>query len=121
MNQITNFNHLEQSHRQSVRLLTFLMFLAFAVVLTPELAVAQATGGTGGAGGLLGTGSNILNALVDVMTNTWVRLIGIIAVIGVGIAWMNGRLSMGRALAVGGGLVLMFGAAAIVDSFAASV
>lgn len=102
-----------------MRASSLFLLLAFVLIFLPEMAFAQATGG--GGGGLLNTGTNILDALVDTLTNGWVRLIGIIAVIGVGIAWQSGRLSMGRALSVAGGLVLMFGAAAIVDSFAASV
>lgn len=94
--------------------------VSFAIVaaifmLTPDTAHAQSSGG------LFGTGTNFLNALVEVLTATWARLIGIIAVVITGILWMTGRLNMGFAISVMGGLILVFGAAAIVDSVASAV
>ena len=93
--------------------------LTFAVALTMLPADAFAQGG--GGGGFLGTGTNFLNSVLDVLTNTWIRIIAIIAVVGVGIGWMLGRINWGTAASVGGGIVLVFGAAAIVDSIAAGI
>lgn len=70
---------------------------------------------------LFDSGTNFLTALQDLLTNTWARIIGIIAVCGVGILWMLGRLQWGVAASVIGGLILVFGSAAIVDSVAASI
>ena len=70
---------------------------------------------------LFDSGTNFLQALQDLLTNTWARIIGIIAVCGVGILWMMGRLQWAVAASVVGGLILIFGSAAIVDSVAASI
>ncbi|MEM8820083.1 MAG: TrbC/VirB2 family protein [Pseudomonadota bacterium] len=88
-----------------------LVAVAAALIIAPQEAHAQ----------VFDTGTNFLNALVDVMTATWARLIGIIAVVVTGIMWMTGRLNMGWALSVIGGLILVFGSTAIVDSVAGSV
>lgn len=96
---------------QSQRLALALTF-AIAIAMLPADAAAQ---------GFLGTGTNFLNSVLDVLTNTWIRIIAIIAVVGVGIGWMLGRLNWGTAASVGGGIVLVFGAAAIVDSIAAGI
>jgi type IV secretory pathway VirB2 component (pilin) len=96
----------------------FLFFLTLlAAYVAPEMAHAGAVGG----GGFLGSGTSFLNALMGVLTNTWVRIIAIIAVIIVGAMAMAGRLSGGLAIWVVVGMVLMFGAAAIVDSVDAVV
>lgn len=93
------------------------MMLSALVLVTPDTAFAGAVGG----GGFLGSGTNFLNALLDVLTNTWVRIIAIIAVVVIGAMAMAGRLSWGLAGMVMLGMVLMFGAAAIVDSVDAAV
>lgn len=94
-----------------------ILFAIFLVFLMPDVSNAGAVGG----GGFLGSGTSFLNALLGVMTNTWVRIIAIIAVVFVGIMAMSGRLSGGLAIWVVVGMVLMFGAAAIVDSVDAVV
>lgn len=98
-----------------IKFLFFLMFLAAYVA--PEMAQAGAVGG----GGFLGSGTSFLNALMNVLTNTWVRIIAIIAIAIVGIMAMAGRLSGGLAIWVTVGMVLVFGAAAIADSVDAVV
>jgi type IV secretion system protein VirB2 len=87
------------------------------MLVLPDSAHAAAVGG----GGFLDSGTNFLNALLGVLTNTWVRIIAIISVIAMGILSMAGRLSMGLAMLVFLGMVLIFGAAAIVDSVEAVV
>lgn len=86
------------------------LFLLSLIVLSPE--VAHAASG----GALFSSGTNFLQALQDLLTNTWVRIIGVIAVASLGIAWMIGRISFMWAASVTGGLVIAFGAAAIVGS-----
>lgn len=70
---------------------------------------------------LFSSGTQFLTALVDVLTSTWARLLGVIAVVITGIMWMTGRLQMVWALSVIGGLILVFGASSIVDSVAGVV
>ena len=93
---------------------THLLFIVLALILIsiPETAHAQA---------LFDSGTNFLNALMNLLTNTWARIIAIIAVVGLGILWMPGRLAWGIAASVIGGIILVFGAPAIVDSIAGSL
>lgn len=87
------------------------------IFLLPGMAHAQAAGG----GGLFDSFTNLLTALVDVLTGVWARLVGIIAIFVAGILWLSGRLEMRHFIAVIGGLILVFGAAAIVDGVAGAV
>ena len=92
----------------------YVLFLLISLILVsyPEAAHAQA---------LFDSGTNFLNALMNLLTNTWARIIAIIAVVGHGILWMTGRLAWGIAASVIGGIILVFGAPAIVDSIAGSL
>lgn len=81
--------------------------------LLPDTAFAQTA--------LFDSGTNFLTALQDLLTSTWARIIAIIAVCCLGIFWMLGRLAWGTAAAIIGGIILIFGAPAIVDSIAASL
>ena len=82
------------------------------IALVPETAHAQA---------LFDSGTNFLTALQDLLTNTWARIIAIIAVVFLGFAWMFGRISWQIAASVIGGVILIFGAPAIVDSISGSL
>lgn len=92
----------------------YFLFLGILMIMTalPETAQAQA---------LFDSGTNFLTALQNLLTNTWARIIAIIAVIGLGILWMTGRLAWGVAASIIGGIILVFGAPAIVDSIAGSL
>lgn len=70
---------------------------------------------------LFDSGTNFLSALQNLLTATWARIIAIIAVVFLGFAWMFGRISLQLAVSVIGGLILVFGAPAIVDSVAGSL
>ena len=70
---------------------------------------------------LFDSGTNFLSALENLLTSTWARIIAIIAVVVLGFAWMFGRISMQLALSVIGGVILVFGAPAIVDSISGSL
>lgn len=70
---------------------------------------------------LFDSGTNFLNALQNLLTSTWARIIAIIAVAFLGFAWMFGRISLQLVVAVTGGVILVFGAPAIVDSIAGSL
>lgn len=86
--------------------------LVYFLILHPEQAHAQA---------LFDSGTNFLTALQNLLTSTWARIIAIIAVVVLGFAWMFGRISMQLAIAVIGGIILVFGAPAIVDSISGSL
>jgi len=70
---------------------------------------------------LFDSGTNFLNALMTVLTSTWARIIAIIAVVFLGFSWMFGRITLQLALAITGGVILVFGAPSIVDSIAGSL
>lgn len=70
---------------------------------------------------LFDSGTNFLDALQNLLTSTWARIVAIIAIVFLGFAWMFGRISMQLAIAVVGGIILVFGAPAIVDSIAGSL
>jgi len=70
---------------------------------------------------LFDSGTNFLNALQTLLTSTWARIIAIIAVVFLGFAWMFGRISWQILVAVVGGIILVFGAPAIVDSISRSL
>ncbi len=78
------------------------------IVLYPDTSHAQTA--------LFDSGTNFLTALQNLLTTTWARLIGIIAVALCGIAFMTGRMSWQVAGSVAIGIILIFGAPAIVDS-----
>lgn len=82
------------------------------ITLLPETAHASA---------LFDSGTNFLSSLQDLLTNTWARILAIIAVVFLGFAWMFGRISWQIAASVIGGIILIFGAPAIVDSIAGSI
>jgi len=73
------------------------------------------------ASALFDSGTNFLTALQDLLTNTWARIIAIIAVVFLGFAWMFGRISWQIAASVIGGIILIFGAPAIVDGISGSI
>lgn len=83
-----------------------------AIMMQNEPAQAQA---------LFDSGTNFLTALQNLLTNSWARIFAIIAVVSLGVLWMMGRLAWNAAISVIGGIILVFGAPAIVDSIAGSL
>ena len=77
------------------------------VVVDPAL--AQSTGGTGG-----NIGTFIQN-VINLLNNNVIRGLAVIAIIVTGIAWMFGHLDLRRAGTVIVGIIVIFGAATIVD------
>lgn len=73
-------------------------------------ALAQTT--TGGAGGNIGT---FIQNIINLLNNNVTRGLAIIAIIVTGIAWMFGHLDLRRAGTVIVGIIVIFGAATIVD------
>ena len=93
------------------------LFIAFlfisALIINSDPAYAQTA--------LFDSGTNFLTALQDLLTNTWARIIGIIAICACGILWMLGRIQWMAFASVTFGLILVFGAPAIVDSVQGSL
>ena len=87
--------------------------LSFLVMTLPETSYAQTA--------LFDSGTNFLTALQNLLSSTWARLIAIIGVIFLGFMAIMGRLRWGIAGAVIGGIILVFGAPAIVDSIAGNI
>ena len=86
----------------------------FLLALTlPDTALAQAA--------LFDSGTNFLTALQELLTGTWARIIAVIAICCLGILWMTGRMAWNVATSIIGGIVLIFGAPAIVDSISGSL
>jgi type IV secretion system protein VirB2 len=73
-------------------------------------ALAQTAGG--GAGDL---GSFIQN-IINLLTNNVIRGLAVLAVIVTGVAWMFGHVDLRRACTVVLGIVVIFGAATIVNA-----
>jgi len=92
-------------------IIVFSMFTA--LLFFSESALAQSA--------LFDSGTNFLTALQDLLTNTWARIIAIIAVVCLGILWMTGRIAWYAASSVISGIILVFGAPAIVDSVASTL
>lgn len=84
--------------------------LAAAVtLLLVDPALAQTTSSTGG-----NIGTFIQN-IINLLNNNVTRGLAIIAIIVTGIAWMFGHLDLRRAGTVIIGIIVIFGAATIVD------
>ena len=87
-----------------------LLWIGFVLglLLVPEISHAQSFGRI----------NTALRTLVDFMTGTTGRLLGILGVAGLGIAAWFGRLSYYRAGEIILGIAIVFGSAEIVDLFA---
>jgi type IV secretion system protein VirB2 len=83
--------------------------LVFAILLTT--AAGPAFAATGAAGNIGGFIQNI----IDLFNNNVIRGLAVIAIIITGLAWMFGHLDLRRAGTVIVGIIVMFGAATIVD------
>ena len=92
-------------------------FTVFIMFSSTDVHAAAA----GGGGALFGSLTSFLQALEALLTGTWARIVAIIAVVFLGFGWMTGRISWAIAGSIIGGIILVFGAAAIVDSINGSI
>jgi type IV secretion system protein VirB2 len=90
------------------RTLAVVGLAAAITVMVADPAFAQSTG----AGGNLGT---FIQNIINLLNNNIIRGLAIIAIIITGIAWMFGHLDLRRAGTVIVGIIVIFGAATIVD------
>ncbi len=97
----------DEGNKREGRALVLLSILA--VALMPEVAMA----GT--------PWDNMLNGVIGFLNAGTVRLVAILVVMGLGFLAWAGKLTMGKAAGVIGGIVLVFGAAAIADLFIGTV
>ena len=84
--------------------------IATALVLSPQYAYAQ-----------LEPVENVAKTVQSFLTGGFARTAAIIAVAVIGYRWFSGRMELGRALTICGGIVLILGAPAIVTFIQNSV
>lgn len=84
--------------------------MAAIVTLIPDYALAQ-----------LEPVENFADTIIGFMTGTFARVAGAIAVAMIGYRWFTGRLELGKALTIAGGIVLILGATSIVDFIDAGI
>lgn len=89
----------------------FSLGICIAICLLPEMALASG-------GNPL---QNFLTGLIGFLNSGVMRSVAIIAVFSMGIAAYLGKISWEMAMKVGAGIILTFGAAALVDQFSAYV
>jgi type IV secretory pathway VirB2 component (pilin) len=90
----------------SARVANIIALAALVTVVSASPALAQSTGAN--------LGSFIQN-IVDLLTNTIIRGLAILAVMVTGIMWLFGRLDLHRAGTVVVAIIVVFGAPTIVD------
>jgi len=88
--------------------LGFCLGVAIAACATPALAQSTATAG--------GNLSTFLQNIVNLLNSGVVRLVAVLAIIATGAGWMFGHLDFRRAATVVLGIIVVFGAATIVDT-----
>jgi len=81
------------------------MAVATAMILLPEIAYAQD----------LTPVNNFAQTIRDFMTGPFARIAGAIAIAFIGYRWFSGRMELGKALTIAGGIVLVLGAVSIVE------
>jgi len=86
--------------------------LALAGALALGLAAPAFAQTTGAVGGNLGS---FIQNIIDLLNSNVIRGLAVLAVILTGIAWMFGHIDMRRAGTVVIGIIVIFGAATIVD------
>lgn len=91
-------------HLRAMR--SLLLAGGFTLLASPAFAQAAGVGGDIGA---------FIQNIIDLLSNGIVRGLAILAVIVTGIAWMFGHLDLRRAGTVIVGIIVIFGAATIVD------
>ncbi|MDN5940206.1 MAG: TrbC/VirB2 family protein [Salinisphaera sp.] len=97
-------------HHVSAARATLAVLIGTLIVVFPQVALAQTDPWEG-----------VLQRIVDILTGDAARLAAIIAVASVGITAWAGRMQWSWAGSIIGGIVLVFGAAQIVDIFAGVV
>lgn len=99
----TNEQGIETPKQDWNGLKQYIKYMMFTVLLTPQFAMAQ-------------IGEDFLDEVVDLLTNTWARLVAIIAVAVAGYMFMfTKQIEKEMFFKIAGGIFLIFGAATIVD------
>jgi type IV secretion system protein VirB2 len=84
--------------------------LALILAIYASPALAQTTAAAGG------NLTSFLQNILDLMNSGIVRLVAILAVIATGAGWLFGHIDFRRAATVVMGIIVVFGAATIVDA-----
>lgn len=88
--------------------------LALLTMLSPEMAQAQTAVDT------LEPIEQVIESIIGIMTGPIATGVAIIGVASIGYMWMTGRMEMQRALTILIGMVIIFGAANIVNALRGS-
>ena len=96
---------LQEVHMPRFLFSTVTLLFLFAVLFFPDPVWAQS----------LAPVQSVADMFVDFLTGTFARSVAIIGLAGCGFLAMVGRMPWGAALAVIAGIILVFGAATIVD------
>ena len=88
------------------------IILTVALLALPELAMAQAAGNPI---------QSFLDGIIGFLNSGVMRSMAILAVFGMGIAAYLGKISWELAMKIGGGIILTFGGATLVDQFSGYV
>ncbi|GAA4664986.1 TrbC/VirB2 family protein [Bartonella pachyuromydis] len=91
------------------------IFIAFMLLLTALIVIDPSYAADTSAG--FGKIDSVLDSIVTTLTGGTARLIAIICVIGVGIAWMYGIFDLRKAAFVIIGIGIVFGAPSLVSKF----
>ena len=82
-----------------------------STVFAGSAAFAQGSGGTGLTGVTGGEGPTaMLDAICSFILGPFGQTLAVLGIIGIGLAWMFGRVSLGLIAGVIGGIIIMFGA-----------
>ena len=96
---------LVSAHRSKMSGASFTLAMIFA---TSARAAGGATGITGVTGGA--DAATMLNNIATFILGPFGQSLAVLAIIGIGLAWMFGRVSLGLIAGVIGGIIIMFGA-----------
>jgi type IV secretory pathway VirB2 component (pilin) len=96
------------SARRTKLLLGHLALAGVIALANTTPAFAQAAGASGNIG-------TFIQNIIDLLNNNVIRGLAVIAIIVTGLAWMFGHLDLRRAGTVIVGIIVVFGAATIVD------
>jgi type IV secretory pathway VirB2 component (pilin) len=96
-------------HERALRAAAIPVVAIALIGLSFEPAFAQAAGG---ATGNIGT---FIQNIIDLLNNNVIRGLAVLAIIITGLAWMFGHIDLRRAGTVVVGIIVVFGAATIVD------
>ena len=92
--------------------------IAFVAMMVTTVAHAQGTGIAGVTGGA--SAATMLQDIANFILGAFGQTLAVLAIIGIGLAWMFGRVSLGLIAGVIGGIIIMFGASFLASTLIGS-